>query len=180
MQQSWGEKLALRFPTYGQGQSSYVLPDSKEAYLQMLRVIAMAVKDKGFHMSEVSGDAQLALSVQGDLTPAAPFDARFSLHIDGLCVLDGITTTVSYNKPFQKHVVGVNMPTIPVSGDQDERQEYLAVFQGLRKACYDRFNHARTLDHAFLIEKLVLEKRYELLHSDHTALADGSCFQTGT
>lgn len=80
LQQGRCGKLSLRFPTFGSEKDSYVIPEDKAAYMQMLHVVRMAVKENGFHTAEIKGTTALSLFLRQTPAGFATTDVFFDLH----------------------------------------------------------------------------------------------------
>lgn len=165
LQQERGKKLSLRFPTYGPTKQSYVLPENKAVYMQMLQVIRAAVKADGFHIAEQKGTAKLSLSVTGELVEDFLIDGFFSLVVEGFCTLDGITTYVHQNQATAslRQSAAVQLPFLPPDLTLEKKHRCLVVFQGLQNAVNPYTGEAELFDYEAFIKELVLQKRAQLL-----------------
>ena len=92
------DKINVQFPSYDvvadgkEQQISYVTPDSKEVYAAMVEVVKMAVEDKEHHFGHKTGKYNPQLEVTGKEVNEPYADGRFTLKVDGVCTMTGITS----------------------------------------------------------------------------------------
>lgn len=105
----------ISFAEYGpeDKRRSYVVPASKEAYAAMNDVVSRAV-DADNHFGFSKGDYKMKMKATGKLVDEPYADGRFSVAIEGLCTLNGITTrVVEYEKAGEKRkFTAVEMPAV--------------------------------------------------------------------
>lgn len=164
----------IQFPGYENNgkEGEYVIPASKEAYAAMLDVIEKALADKEKHFAWTTGKLDPWLKVSGVSVSEPYADGRYSVEIEDLCSLRGITTrNVDYiNKEGQDaSFVSVDMPKMPAY-EKDGELVYPAVFEGLK---YEREKNGKkdTKDFGLLIRNLVLNER-EKMHEQHPSLEE--------
>ena len=151
-------KLSLRFPTYGSKKDSYVIPENKEVYMQMLRVIRMAVKEPNFHTAEIQGATDLSFIVCAESAADAAGNLWFDLHIKDLCVFKGISIQQTNSGAVDR--ICISLPSLPFS--EHPHEHYRAVFQGLPTEHAVKINQAPCMDCASLIKDLVLREYNEV------------------
>lgn len=159
-----GEKH-IQFPGYGEGEAkgSYVIPASKDAYAQMLSVVEKAVADPEHHFGWVTGKVNPRLTVTGGAVTEPYADARFSIEVEDLCTLRGVSTReVEYEKDGETNkFVSVDLPSLPPY-EVDGEKVYPSVFEGLTSE-YEKDGEPKRKNFGELITGLVLSKRKELL-----------------
>ena len=155
----------MQFPGYGEGENrgSYVIPASKEAYSEMLAVVEKAIADPEQHFGWTSGKMNPRLEVSGGAVSEPYADARFSVVVEDLCTLRGVSTReVEYQKDGKDaKFVSMDMPTLPPY-EKDGEKVYPAVFEGL-KSEYEKDGEKKVKDFGDLMNGLILNKRKELL-----------------
>lgn len=163
--------LNINFPEFGDG-GSYVVPKSKEAYAEMLEVVAMAVESEK-HFGYNKGEYRIRLEVQGKAVNEPYADGRFSVDVGDVCTLYGITTRpVEYEKDGQhRSFVAINLPNIG-KYEKDGETQYRHAFEGRTAAWTDKEGKDRTRDYGQLLNGLVFSERKELLQQRKPALED--------
>ena len=155
----------IQFPGYGEGESrgSYVIPASKDAYAEMLSVVEKAIADPEHHFGWTTGQMNPRLEVSGFAVTEPYADGRFSIAIEDLCTLQGITThEVPYSRDGKPDkFVAVDMPSLDPY-EKEGKKVYPAAFEGLVDS-YEKDGEKKTKDFGKLIHGLVLGKRKELL-----------------
>lgn len=163
----------ISFPEFGDGNTSYVVPQSKEAYAAMRDVVAMAVADAK-HFGYNNGDYGVKLEVQGKLVDEPYADGRFSASVSDVCTLYGITTRdVEYTKEDGKtdRFVAVNMPNI-YSYEKDGEKQYQTAFEGRISAWTDKEGKEQSVDYGQILQGKVRAERKALLKERKPALVD--------
>lgn len=162
----------IQFPGYEYNghEGEYVIPASKEAYAAMLGVVEKAIEDKEQHFAWATGKMDPWLKVSGVPVIEPYADGRFSIEVEDLCTLRGITTRhVDYkNREGQDaSFVSVDMPKLPAY-EKDGEMVYPAVFEGLK---YEREKDGKkdTKDYGLLIRNIVRNAR-EKLQEQHPSL----------
>lgn len=163
------EDYSIAFPGYtvkaenarnGEEHMSYVLPDSKEAYADMLQTIKMAVEDPEHHFGHIKGDHLPELKVSGKAVEESLADGRYSLIIKGLCTLTGITSM--HVKDDNGHdFIAVNAPTIG-SYEHEGEKRYNRAFEGLTVE-WEKDGKKEKRDYGLLIRNMVRGERKEIL-----------------
>lgn len=164
LQQGSTGKLSLRFPTYGSAKDSYVLPENKAVYMQMLRVIREAVKEQHFHTAEISGSTDLYLIARAATTSNADNSPWFDLRINDLCDFKGITI-----QQINADNICINLPSLPCSEGLHEQYCAVSVFQGLSTEHAVMINQTPCTDCASFIEDLVLHEYSDVYLSQQSS-----------
>ncbi len=154
--------LNISFPEFGDG-ASYVVPKSKEAYAEMLEVISAAVlNDKHFGYNQ--GDYGVHMDVKGKMVNEPYADGRFSIEVDDVCVLYGITTRrVEYEKDGKdRSFTSVDLPTIG-SYEKDGETQYQTAFEGRVSSWHDKENKPQSIDYGQRLSGLVRAERNALI-----------------
>ena len=154
----------IHFPGYGEKDTSFVSPSSKEAYAQMLSVVESAVKDPEHHFGWQTGKYNPELSVKGWAVNEPYADSRYHLQVGDLCQLHQLSARVVDYKDDgkDKSFVSVDLPTLPPYPDKDGNQVYPPVFEGL-KSPYEKDGVKKEKDFGLLIRNLVLAERKKVL-----------------
>ena len=151
----------IQFPGYGEGDKagSYVIPSSKEAYAAMLDVVEKAIGNEN-HFGWSAGEMNPRMSVSGIAVEEPLADGRFSIDIQDLCSLRGVTTReVNYTEAGNvKSFVSVDMPSLPPYTNRENKTVYPNVFEGLVSK-YEKDGHPKEKDFGQLIRDLVLSER---------------------
>lgn len=155
----------IDFPSFGEKDTSFVVPSSKEAYGQMLDVIEKAVKDEN-HFGWTNGKMHLELSISGRAVNESHADGRYTLTVADVCALRGISSQeVEYTKDGRdSSFVAINVPTLPPY-EKDGEKVYPPIFEGLKRT-YEKDGKEETFDNGLLIRNLVRSKRKELLERE--------------
>lgn len=161
----------ISFPEFGEG-GSYVVPKSKEAYAAMLDVVAMAV-DNDKHFGHSKGDYGVHMDVSGKMVQETLADGRFSVEVEDICVLYGITTRkVEYEKDGNaRSFTAVDLPTIG-SYEKDGEMQYQTAFEGRISAWKDREGKDQCIDYGQILQGKVLAERKALIKERKPALED--------
>lgn len=159
--------INIAFPEYGEGENrrSYVVPKSKEAYEALLTAVTMAVGDEKNHFGFTTGDYGPHLEVHGRAVNEPHADARFSIEVEDICVLYGLSTrVVDYKKDGQdRSFVSVDKPTIAVYQDKEGHDHYRPAFEGRVSVWTDLEGTEHKRDWGQLIEGLVRAERKNVL-----------------
>lgn len=158
--------INISFPEFGEGENrrSYVVPKSKEAYEALLAVVAKAVSsDK--HFGFTTGEYGPHMEVHGKAVNEPYADARFSIEVEDICVLYGLTTrVVDYEKDGQdRSFVSVDKPTIATYKDKEGNDQYRPAFEGRVSVWKDREGVEQKRDWGQLMQGLVLAERKNVL-----------------
>lgn len=156
----------IQFPGYGEGAEArhYIVPDSKEAYAAMLQVIEKAMEDKEKYFGWSSGKMNPRLEVKGHAVDEPYADSRYTINVEGLCSLHGISTREANYKDKDgndKSFIAVDVPNLPPY-EKDGEKVYPGVFEGL-KSKYERDGKEEVKDFGRLIRHLVLAERKQVL-----------------
>ena len=156
----------IQFPGYGEGAEArhYVVPDSKEAYAAMLNVIENALEDKEHHFGWSSGKMNPRIEVRGHAVDEPYADGRFTVEVEGLCSLHGVSTREASYKDRdgnEKSFIAVDVPNLPPYEKNGEKI-YPGVFEGL-KSKYEKDGKEHVKDCGHLIRNLVLAERKKVL-----------------
>lgn len=161
----------ISFAEYGPDDKrrSYVVPASKEAYAAMNDVVSRAV-DAENHFAFSKGDYRLKMKATGKLVDEPYADGRFSVALEGLCTLNGITTrVVEYEKGGEKRkFTAVEMPAVrnaegkvSTYADKDGNKHANVQFQGVVNTWSDdKGDHKH--DYSEDLRIAVFSKRKEL------------------
>lgn len=162
-----GGGFNISFPGFGEGENrhSYVVPRSKEAFEALLTAVTMAVGDEKNHFGFTTGDYGPHLEVHGRPVNEPRADARFSIDVDDVCTLHGLTTrVVDYTKAGQdRSFVAVDKPIIAVYQDKDGNDQYRPAFEGRVSVWKDREGVEQKRDWGQLMQGLVLAERKNVL-----------------
>ena len=152
----------IQFPGFGEN-GSYVVPNSKEAFAQILDVIEKAVADNEKHFGHVAGKMKVPLSVSGKAVNEPYADGRYSLAVGDICNVYGITTqVVPYEKEGKESsFVAVRVPNLPPY-EKDGEKVFPPVFKGL-KSHYEVDGKEKETDYAQLIQAMVISERKKIL-----------------
>lgn len=158
--------INISFPEFGEGENrrSYVVPKSKDAYEALLAVVAKAVSsDK--HFGFTTGEYGPHMEVHGKAVNEPYADARFSIEVEDICVLYGLTTrVVDYEKDGQdRSFVSVDKPTIATYKDKEGNDQYRPAFEGRVSVWKDREGVEQKRDWGQLMQGLVLAERKNVL-----------------
>lgn len=158
--------ISISFPEFGEGENrrSYVVPKSKEAYEALLAVVAKAVSsDK--HFGFTTGEYGPHMEVHGKAVNEPYADARFSIEVEDICVLYGLTTrVVDYEKDGKdRSFVSVDKPTIATYKDKEGNDQYRPAFEGRVSVWKDREGVEQKRDWGQLMQGLVLAERKNVL-----------------
>lgn len=158
--------INISFPEFGEGENrrSYVVPKSKEAYEALLAVVAKAVSsDK--HFGFTTGEYGPHMEVHGKAVNEPYADARFSIEVEDICVLYGLTTrVVDYEKDgMDRSFVSVDKPTIATYKDKEGNDQYRPAFEGRVSVWKDREGVEQKRDWGQLMQGLVLAERKNVL-----------------
>lgn len=163
-------KRNIGFDTFGkEGEYSYVVPASKEAYAAMLDVVSAAVDNKD-HFAIAQGEYKVKLEIRGKRVDEPYADGRFSAVLGDLCTLNGITTrVVPYQKDGQEaHFTAVEMPRVydadgkvSMYTDKDGKQQANVQFEALVNT-WTKDGQEHKHDYERDLRIAVLAKRKEL------------------
>ena len=144
----------------GEAHLSYVLPDSKEAYASMVEVVKMAVEDQEHHFGHVKGDHLPELKVSGKAVQEPYADGRYSLIVEDLCVMTGITSH-EVKQDDGHSFIAVNTPTIG-SYEKDGVKHFNQAFEGLTVE-WEKDGKKEKRDYGLLIRNMVRGERKKVL-----------------
>lgn len=163
--------FSISFPEFGDG-ASYVVPKSAEAYAAMLDVVATAV-DNDKHFGYNQGDYGVHLDANGKMVQEPYADGRFSIDVDDICVLYGITTrAVEYEKDGKtRSFTAVDLPTIG-SYEKDGETQYQTAFEGRISSWKDKEGKEQSIDYGQRLSGLVRAERKALVQERKPALED--------
>ena len=155
-------EIDINFPGFGDG-VSYVVPQSKEAYAALRDVVSMAIENEN-HFGYNSGRYGVELNVTGHLVDEPYADARFSVDVDDICRLYGITTReVEYTKDGKdKSFTSVDYPTIG-SYEKDGEMQYQTAFEGRISAWKDQEGKDQSFNYDQRLRGMILGERSSLL-----------------
>ena len=154
--------INISFPEFGDG-ASYVVPKSKEAYAAMLEVVSMAtINDK--HFGYNTGEYGVHMDVKGKMVNEPYADGRFSVEVDDVCVLYGITTrNVEFEKEGKdRSFTAVDLPTIG-SYEKDGETQYQTAFEGRISSWKDKEGKDQSIDYGQRLTGLVRAERKALI-----------------
>lgn len=158
--------LNISFPEFGEGDNrrSYVVPKSKEAYEALLTVVAKAVSSEK-HFGFTTGEYGPHMDVHGKAVNEPYADARFSIDVEDICVLYGLTTrVVPYEKDGKDHsFVSVDKPTIATYENAEGETQYRPAFEGRVSVWKDKEGVEQKRDWGQLMNGLVLAERKHVL-----------------
>ena len=156
-------KFNVQFPGYEvvadgkEQQISYVTPDSKEVYASMIKVVKMAVADKEHHFGHKTGKYNPKLEVSGKEVNEQYADGRYTLKIDGVCTMTGITTQEVKGED-EKAFIAVHTPTVGKYKDKEDKTRYVQAFEGLTSK-FERDGKEESKNFGLLMRNLVLDER---------------------
>lgn len=153
----------IQFPSFGEDNVSYVVPHNKDAYAQFLDVVEKAIESEN-HFAFAGGKRNLKLEVSGKAVTEPHADGRFSLKVDNLCTIYGISTErVSYEKDGeQRAFTSVRVPNLRPY-EKDGETVYTPIFEGLSTSWKDKEGQERHLDYSQMIAVMVKSERKKLL-----------------
>jgi len=157
------DTINLSFPEFGDG-VSYVVPKSKEAYAAMAAVVAKAIENEK-HFGYSTGEYGPFMNVTGHAVSEPYADARFSIDVEDICTLYGISTrVVDYKKDGKDHsFVSVDFPTIGTYENTQGETQYRRAFDGRVSKWTDREGKEQSRDYGQLLNGLVLAERHHIL-----------------
>lgn len=161
-----GQGMHIAFPEFGEGENraSYVIPKSKEVYEAMLDVVAKAVANEK-HFGFTTGEYGPRMEVHGKPVNEPYADARFSIDVDDICTLYGLTTrVVDYKKDGKdRSFVSVDKPTIATYENAEGERQYRPAFEGRISVWKDKEGVEQKRDWGQLMQGLVLAERKKVL-----------------
>lgn len=159
--------INIAFPEFGEGDNrrSYVVPKSKDAYEAMLTVVLKAVADKEHHFGFTTGEYGPHMDVHGKAVNEPYADARFSIEVEDICTLYGVTTRpVNYEKDGKdRSFVSVDKPTIATFENSAGETQYRPAFEGRVSVWKDKEGVEQKRDWGQLMNGLVLAERKAVL-----------------
>lgn len=161
----------IAFPGFGDD-ASYIVPKSKEMYAALLDVTVKAVNNEK-HFGFSSGELGVHMEVSGKLVKEPYADGRFSIDVDDICTLYGVTTReVEYAKDGKdRSFTAVDLPTIG-SYEKDGEMQYQTAFEGRISAWKDKEGKDQSINYAQILQGKVFAEHKALVKERKPALDD--------
>ena len=147
---------------------SYIIPKNAEVYASMCAVVGKAMESEK-HFGFLPGDYFPRLEVTGKAVQEPFADARFSVEVEGVCTLTGISTNVvTYGEEGnEKSFVAVNKPIISTYKNAKDETQYRPAFEGRINVWKDKEGVEHKRDYGQFFNGLVLAERKKILELEN-------------
>lgn len=164
--------ININFPGFGDD-ASYIVPKSKEAYAALRDVVAKAVENEK-HFGYTTGEYAPHLEVHGKLVEEPYADGRFSVDVEDICTLYGVTTReVEYAKDGKdRSFISVDLPTIDTYENKAGEMQYRPAFEGRVNVWKNKAGEQQKRDYSQLLSGLVMAERKAMIKERKAALED--------